>query len=364
VLLTPVPPRTRTRFSGWRVVALAAVALGMTGPGQTAGVSVFVDPMMGALELTRSEVSTAYLIGTLGGAVAMPRVGRLIDDRGARVAMGLVGGVFGVVLAAMAGVVGMVTLVLGFTGIRAFGQGGLSLIATTSVAPWFSRRRGLAIGVTAAVGSALLSLVPILSASVIDVVGWRWAWIVLAVLVWLVVLPIALRGIIDRPSDVGQRVDGDPAPVEAARSTHPVARRPHPFRGAAGTDVLGGRRSGGRDRHDRDGPGLPPDRPARRAGPHPGPGRCQLPAPDRRGAHRDAPGRLDGRPVRATVGAAHLDAAARGGDGGGARWSARVWSLRCTGWPSGRPGPRSVRSRPRRSRSSSASPTSVPSGAW
>jgi sugar phosphate permease len=67
------------------------------------------------------------------------------------------------------------------------------------------------------VGSALLSLVPILSASVIDVVGWRWAWIVLAVLVWLVVLPIALRGIIDRPSDVGQRVDGDPAPVEGAR---------------------------------------------------------------------------------------------------------------------------------------------------
>jgi MFS family permease len=230
VLLTPVPPRARTRFSGWRVVALAALALGMTGPGQTAGVSVFVDPMMGALELTRSEVSTAYLIGTLGGAVAMPRVGRLIDDRGARVAMGLVGGIFGVVLAAMAGVVGIVTLVLGFTGIRAFGQGGLSLVATTSVAPWFSRRRGLAIGVTAAVGSALLSLVPIFSAAVIDVVGWRGAWLVLAGLVWVIVLPIAFRGLIDRPADVGQRVDGDPAPAEGAPT---VAVAPDLTRGEA-----------------------------------------------------------------------------------------------------------------------------------
>jgi MFS family permease len=195
------------------MVAFAAVALGMTGPGQTAGVSVFVDPMMAALELSRSEVSTAYLVGTLGGAVAMPRVGRLIDDRGTRVAMALVGGGFGVVLAGMAGVVGLVSLVIGFTGIRALGQGGLSLVATTSVAPWFSRRRGLAIGVTTAVGSALLSLVPILSAAVIGLIGWRSAWLVLAVLVLAIVLPIALRGLVDRPGDVGQQVDGDPVPL-------------------------------------------------------------------------------------------------------------------------------------------------------
>jgi MFS family permease len=182
------------------------------------------DEALGALELTRSEVSTAYLVGTLGGAVAMPRVGRLIDDRGARVAMALVGGVFGVVLAAMAGVVGIVTLVLGFTGIRAFGQGGLSLVATTSVAPWFARRRGLAIGVTAAVGSALLSLVPILSATVIDRIGWRLAWVALALLVWAVVLPIALRGMIDRPADVGQQVDGDVAPVDDAAEAAARAR--------------------------------------------------------------------------------------------------------------------------------------------
>jgi MFS family permease len=211
----PHAPRATTRFSGWRIVAFAAIAFGMTGPGQTVGVSVFVDPMIGALELSRSEVSTAYLVGTLAGATAMPRLGRLIDDRGARLAMAVVSGLFGMALAGMAGVTGLITLVVGFTGIRMFGQGALSLVATTSVAPWFARRRGFAIGVTTAVGSAMLSLIPVFSeAVVLPAFGWRGAWAVLGGLVWLVVLPIALRGMIDRPDQVGQQPDGD-APLEA-----------------------------------------------------------------------------------------------------------------------------------------------------
>lgn len=194
----------------------------MTGPGQTAGVSVFVDPMMAALSLTRSEVATAYLVGTLGGALAMPRLGRVIDDRGARVAMAVVGSLFGLVLVAMAGVTGLVTLSLAFIGIRMFGQGGLGLVATTSVAPWFDRRRGLAMGATTAIGSAVLSLVPLVAAFAIDRTGWRIAWLLLALLVWAVVLPIAFRGLIDRPSDVGQQVDGAPAPRDGDAGRAPL----------------------------------------------------------------------------------------------------------------------------------------------
>jgi hypothetical protein len=240
MLLAPAPPRPTTRFSGWRIVAFAAVALGMTGPGQTAGVSVFVDPMMASLELTRSEVSTAYLIGTLVGAVTLPRIGRLIDDRGVRVAMALVGGVFGVLLAAMAGIVGLVTLTLGFAGIRTLGQGALGLVAKNAVAPWFDRRRGLAMGTTSAMGSALLSLLPLVAAFAIDATGWRITWLLLAGMVWAVVLPIALRALINRPADVGQHPDGPDRdgrdrPVRAARSfTRAQALRQPMFWAVAG----------------------------------------------------------------------------------------------------------------------------------
>lgn len=208
------------RFSGWRIVVLATIAMGMTGPGQTAGVSVFVDPMIAGLELSRSQVATAYLVGTLSGALAMPRVGRLLDLRGTRFAMTLVGGLFGVVLAGMAGVQGLVTLALGFVGIRMLGQGGLTLVATTSVSYWFQRRRGLAIGLVTAFGAGILALTPVVMASVIDAVGWRTSWLVASAVVLAVVLPIARVGMIDRPSDVGQQVDG--AASHATSSSDPA----------------------------------------------------------------------------------------------------------------------------------------------
>jgi MFS family permease len=200
----------RRDFSGWRIVVLATIVMGMTGPGQTAGVSVFVDPMIEGLGLSRSQLSTAYLVGTLTGALAMPRVGSLLDRRGSRYAMTLVGGLFGVVLAGMAGVRGVVTLALGFVGIRMLGQGGLSLIASTSVSYWFARRRGLAVGLVTAFGAGILATTPVVMASVIDAIGWRASWLVAAVAVLAVVLPIARFGMIDRPADVGQHVDGVP----------------------------------------------------------------------------------------------------------------------------------------------------------
>lgn len=211
----PHPPRRGTRFSGWRIVVAAAVGLGMTGPGQTVGVSVFVDPMIETLALSRSEVSTAYLIGTLTGAFALPTAGRFLDARGSRVTMAIIGGVFGTVLMAMAGVVGLVTLTIGFAGIRMFGQGALGLTSTTAPAPWFDRRRGFAIGVTTALGSALLSLFPLAAAAIIPAIGWRAAWIVTGLTIWLIVVPLAVRVMIDHPHDVGQEADGD-APREDA----------------------------------------------------------------------------------------------------------------------------------------------------
>ena len=206
---TPLPWRD---FVGWRMVLLATITAALTGPGQTVGVSVFVDPMIEALGLTRSELSTAYLIGTLVGAVALVPVGRWIDRIGARRAMTFIGIAFGLGLLVMSGVQGFVTLVLGFTLIRWLGQGSLQLVSTLAVTPWFERRRGFAFGIMTTATAVLMSLTPILLGAAIGLVDWRIAWVIAALAIWLVVVPIARFGIIDRPSDVGQYPDGDPAP--------------------------------------------------------------------------------------------------------------------------------------------------------
>ncbi len=221
-------PQGAPPFHGWRMVGLAALMLGLTGPGQTVGVSVFVDPMMAALDLTRSEVSAAYLVGTLVASLALPRIGRALDEQGTRRTLLVVALGLGVALAAMSLVAGVVTLTIGFVGIRMLGQGSLSLVATNAVAPWFERRRGLAIGIVTAVGSSLIALVPLLATTVIGSAGWRVTWVLLGVLVVVVLVPVALRGFVDRPEDVGQRPDGtvvggaDDAPVTLTAGSGPV----------------------------------------------------------------------------------------------------------------------------------------------
>jgi hypothetical protein len=56
--------------SPWAVLAAAVALQALTGPGQTVGVSVFVDHLVADLELSRSAVSAAYLVGTLAGAAS------------------------------------------------------------------------------------------------------------------------------------------------------------------------------------------------------------------------------------------------------------------------------------------------------
>jgi hypothetical protein len=185
----------------------------------------------------------------------------------------------------MGGVRGVVTLALGFVGIRMLGQGALGLVSSNAIAPWFDRRRGLAIGIVSAVGSAIIALMPLGTTVVIDAVGWRLAWVALGLMVWTVVLPIARFGFVDRPSDRGQIADGwqpspgGPAGVPVVPFMRALLGRPRHATesgtpavpggrldargGAAHPDVLGPDERGSCDRDARDRPRVPPDRHAR-----------------------------------------------------------------------------------------------------
>ncbi len=198
----------RRSFYGWRILGLAIITGGLTGPGQTIGVSVFVDQFISDLGMSRSEVSTAYLIGTLIAALGLPLIGRRVDRVGVRRAMTVIGVAFGVALVGMAGVQGFVTLAIGFVAIRLLGQGSLMLVSTVAVTLWFEKRRGTVLGIFTTGTAIVMALVPVGLSLVIEGYGWRVAWLTSAVMIWLVVVPIARFGMIDRPSDIGQVPDG------------------------------------------------------------------------------------------------------------------------------------------------------------
>ena len=199
----------RSSFLGWRIAGLSIVIAALTGPGQTIGISVFIDHFEADLDISRSTVAACYLVGTLGAATAVPRWGRAIDQLGIRRATTIIAAAFTVSLAAMAGVTGVVSLALGFLFIRMLGQGALSLASTVAVSLWFERRRGFVLGVVITVSGALMALVPIALNQGIEAWGWRTTWLVAAAVVFTVVVPVGWLGLVDRPSAVGQFVDGE-----------------------------------------------------------------------------------------------------------------------------------------------------------
>src|SRR5205814_8734001 len=59
---------------GWLVIAAAAIGVFMTTPGQTVGVSSFVDLLAADTGLTRERVLLLYSLGTLLGILPAPLV--------------------------------------------------------------------------------------------------------------------------------------------------------------------------------------------------------------------------------------------------------------------------------------------------
>jgi MFS family permease len=76
------------------------------------------------------------------------------------------------------------------------------------VAKWFTRRRGLAIGLASAGGSLGTFVLPPVAHVVVSRLGWRWAYVVFGVAVLLALNALAVLMRRD-PETIGLRPDGD-----------------------------------------------------------------------------------------------------------------------------------------------------------
>ncbi len=199
---------TRHRFRGGWILAFCTLAITLTVPGQTIGVSAFVGHIRDDLSLSDTSVSAAYLVGTLAGSLAMASIGRWIDRRGVRRTMLVIATCFSFVVMGMSLVQNIVMLAVGFVGIRMLGQGSLSLVSQTSIALWFDQRRGFAFGIAMTVSAGLMAGGPFVLTTAIDSLGWRWAWVAAGATVFVLIVPVAWFLMVDRPESIGQVPDG------------------------------------------------------------------------------------------------------------------------------------------------------------
>ena len=206
-------------FYGWVILGVGLGGMIMTSPGQTYSVSIFLEPIIAELDISRSLVSSLYTGATLLGSLALPLVGRLIDRRGPRVVMTGVALAFGLACLFMGLVQNAVMLAIGFVAIRMFGQGSLMLASQNLINRWWIARRGLVMGI-AGMAMSLVGVggFPNLIHALIGAFDWHTAYMALGGLVLVVMVPLSGVFARNRPEDHGLAPDGQ-APRESDDET-------------------------------------------------------------------------------------------------------------------------------------------------
>lgn len=203
-------------YYGWVVVAVAFVTLGV-GVNVRTSFSLLYPPMLDEFGWPRAETAAIFSVGFATSMLLTPLLGVAINRIGPGLVMAagsvLVGG--GLILATVAGGQGVIFLSLGCGVV-----GGAIILGYTGHAYlmpfWFVRRRGLATGLAfsgAGVGSILMF--PWLQDIIRDD-GWRDACLAMALILFVVVLPLNLLLQRRRPEDMGLRPDGDRPAAEQA----------------------------------------------------------------------------------------------------------------------------------------------------
>ncbi|WP_377891290.1 MFS transporter [Alkalihalobacillus sp. R86527] len=190
-------------FYGWLIVAAAAVGVFFSGPGQTYGVSVFIDHYISDFGWSRSLVSGIYSSATLAAGLLLFIIGRMVDKFGQRRMMLIVGSLLAVACIWNSFVVGPVMLFIGFFMLRLFGQGSMTLVPNTLVPQWFILKRGRALSFMAIGGFLSSATFPPLNTWLISSFGWENAWRILGGAILIIFLPVVFFLIRNKPEDIG-----------------------------------------------------------------------------------------------------------------------------------------------------------------
>ena len=198
-------------FWGWWVVFVTFLgSLAASGIGNF-GLGVFVVPMTLDLGWSRTALGGVFAVRAVVHAVLGPFIGWAADQpNGARVLMTAAGVVAGLSLVLMAFVTELWQFYLVFGVLWSVGQMamGSNIIGSTLISKWFVRKRGRAMGFFA-MGSPTGGLIFVpLNALLLAWLGWQGAWIALAFLSWVLMVPLAAMFVRRQPEDVGLLPDG------------------------------------------------------------------------------------------------------------------------------------------------------------
>lgn len=201
------------RLRGLLAAAGATTAMAF-GFGSLALTSVFIRPLEAEFGWSRADISLAYTLSSVGMALGGLFWGRLSDRLNTRNLLFIGSAGMVIALAAMSFATSLWQIYA-----ANFALGGLGfaclyapVLAVTGL--WFDRRRGLAAGTVTAGGALGQGILPYAANALIDGVGWRFAYAVMAAAT-MAALAILLPAVQRPPL-------GDVLPVPVRFSTEPA----------------------------------------------------------------------------------------------------------------------------------------------
>jgi predicted MFS family arabinose efflux permease len=168
---------------------------------------VFLTPLVAQFGWSRTRVASLTTLISLTAALAGPFVGRLLDSVAARKVMSA-----GIVLTAGALVMAgraesFRTMAAAHILIGLGTSAATALPASLVISNWFGASRGVALGVAFSGMSLGGSAMAPVASHLIATAGWRWAYSSVAVPLLVLVLPLVVLVVRNRPSVAMERID-------------------------------------------------------------------------------------------------------------------------------------------------------------
>ncbi len=205
-----LPRRPRVFYGYWLVLVTFFFNFMAIGCGSFA-FSLFVTPLQGAFEWGRGQIMAGFTIFFVTMGIISPVVGWFVDRYGARPVIPIGAVVMGLGFVVVSQMSQLSLFYLGYVLIGAGAAGMGQVPSSAVVSNWFKKRRGTAIGLMAAGVGAGGVLAPAVG-FIIENHGWRNAYLSMAILIWVVVIPLGALVVRTRPSEMGLYPDGEVMP--------------------------------------------------------------------------------------------------------------------------------------------------------